>query len=151
MNIFVLDSNPSVAAALMLNKHIVKMALETAQLLCTTVNLLNDSSEAPYKTTHKNHPSAVWARESIQNYFWLIEHGLGICSEYTKRYGKIHKCQEVIEWCLLNSPKLPDVGLTPFAQAMPDEFKNDCAVQAYRNYYRGAKYHLLGKDESLKF
>ena len=133
MNIFVLDTNPRLAAIHQCDKHIVKMPLETAQLLCSPF----DNGTAPYRRTHYNHPSSVWARESINNYDWLITHGIHLCDEYTRRYGKTHKSLAVIYWChdnkhLLN---LPDIPLTPFKLAMPDEYKCDDAVTSYRNYY----------------
>lgn len=137
MNIFVLDNNPSTAANYLCDKHVVKMVLETAQILCTIAN--QQGLASPYKTTHGNHPCTVWARESLNNWLWLVEHGSAIALEYTKRYGKVHKSQAVINWCFENIPNLPDTGLTPFAQAMPDEYRCDNAVAAYRAYYRGAK------------
>lgn len=140
MNIFVLDTNPVIAASFYIDKHCVKMPLEIAQLLSTTHNLVNINGEmAPYKTTHQNHPCSKWIRESIDNWLWLVEHGLAVSQEYTKRYGKVHKSQAVIEWCFANVPNLPDIGLTPFAQAMPDDCKNVDAVEAYRTYYRVGK------------
>lgn len=137
MNIFVLDFDPKVAASFLIDRHASKMLLETAQLLCTTSNLIG--IEAPYKTTHKNHPCSVWVRASQDNWLWAVEHGLGIAAEYTKRYGKVHKSEDIIQWCFDNPPYLPDIGLTPFALAMPDEYKVDCPVESYRGYYRDAK------------
>ena len=137
MNIFVLDDNIEHCAIYHCDKHVVKMTLETAQLLCSPF----EPGKAPYKRTHYNHPCAKWARESISNYEWLVEFGYFIAQEYTHRYNKIHKCLDVIDWCDNNSHtlNLPDIGLTPWAQAMPDEYKDPCAVQAYRNYYLGDK------------
>ena len=137
MNIFVLDDNIEHCAIYHCDKHVVKMTLETAQLLCSPY----EPGKAPYKRTHYNHPCAKWARESISNYEWLVEFGYFISQEYTHRYNKIHKCLDVIDWCDNNSHtlNLPDIGLTPWAQAMPDEYKDPCAVQAYRNYYLGDK------------
>jgi hypothetical protein len=137
MNIFVLDNDPVIAATYYLDKHAVKMPLEFAQLLCTAISL--QGLETPYKSTHINHPCAKWLRESLGNWNWLILHGLAVSEEYTKRYGKRHKSQDVIEWCAENPPKFESTGITPFAQAMPDEFKNEDVVEAYRAYYIGAK------------
>ena len=137
MNIFVLDDNIEHCAIYHCDKHVVKMTLETAQLLCSPY----EPDKAPYKRTHYNHPCAKWARESEANYEWLLKFGYFIAQEYTHRYNKIHKCLDIISWCDDNSHtlNLPDLGLTPWAQAMPDEYKDPCAVQAYRNYYRGDK------------
>lgn len=137
MNIFILDKCPKVAATYYIDKHVVKMTLEIAQLLCTTANL--SGFDAPYKTTHINHPCSLWVRESLDNWFWLVEHGIAVANEYTKRYGKRHKSQDIIEWCFQNIPNLPEIGLTPFAQAMPETHKNPDAVEAYRTYYRESK------------
>lgn len=138
MNIFVLDENPQVAAKMHNDKHVVKMILESAQLLCGVHHMSNQSStvEAPYKLSHKNHPCSIWARECTENYIWLCDLGLSLCEEYTYRYGKRHKSQDVIEWCLVNKPSLKDNGdITPFALAMPDECKTKTAVESYRLYY----------------
>ena len=134
MNIFVLDNCPEFAAKYQCDKHVVKMVLETAQLLCSA------HETAPYKRTHYNHPCAIWTRSSMGNYDWLVRHGLALAREYTFRYNKIHKSTEVIEWAMLNKPNILDLGLLPFAQAMPDQYKNpNDAVSAYRNYYMNEK------------
>jgi len=137
MNIFVLHRDPQLAAQMACDKHVVKMVLESAQMLCTVVRV--HGFEAPYKATHKNHPCTIWARSTQQNWDWLVEHALALCAEYTKRYGKIHKSQKHIEWCKSLLIKLPSFGLTPFAQAMPEQYKNSCVVTAYRAYYHGEK------------
>ena len=139
MNIFVLDENPNVCAQYHCDKHVVKMILATAQLLCGAHWTIG--SEAPYKLSHKNHPCSIWVRECVENYIWLCDLGIELCKEYTYRYGKKHKSQEIIEWCMVNIPKLKENGsMTKFALAMPDEYKVDYSVvESYRNYYRGAK------------
>lgn len=133
MNIFVLDKNPTIAAQLHLDKHVVKMPLETAQML-STVN-----GGYPYKATHKNHPCTIWARQSKANYMWLVNLGVELCKEYTHRYGKVHKCQAVIEQLQSPPESVPDGDMTAFAQAMPDECKREDAIEAYREYYRQRK------------
>jgi len=75
----------------------------------------------------------------MSNYLYLCELGLELCNEYTHRYGKRHKSQDVIEWCVTNKPNICDKEFTEPAKAMPDEYKVDDVVQSYRNYYRGAK------------
>jgi hypothetical protein len=137
MNIFIVNSDPVIAAWSLCDKHYVKMVLETAQLLCSCC------SDAPYKPAFLNHPCSKWVRQSINNFDWLCKHGIALCEEYTFRYGKKHKSQEVIEWCMEHKPDLPKVGQTPFVQAMPDEYKNKDPVVAYRKYYIGAKKHIL--------
>ena len=138
MNIFVVHEDPKVAATMLCDKHVVKMILETAQMLCTVAHSIGYEG-APYRATHKNHPCTLWTGQSRANWDWLIDHGLEMCSEYTRRYGKIHKSQAVIEWCR-NIPNPPKPGkLTPFAQAMPEQYKHRCPVTAYRAYYHGEK------------
>jgi hypothetical protein len=145
MNIFFLSLDPSEAARLHCDKHVVKMILETAQLLYTAHWVYESSlPEGAYRKTHPNHPSARWVRESLENYTWLCRLGLALCEEYTYRYGKIHKTQHHLEWLSGHSPhNLVNVGWTLPRLAMPDEFKNNDPVIAYRNYYKGAKARLL--------
>jgi hypothetical protein len=140
MNIFFLDTDTKKCAEYHCDKHVVKMILETAQLLCGVHHLTNQVNvEIPYKLSHKNHPCSIWTRESLSNYLYLCDLGLELCKEYTYRYGKRHKSQDVIEWCLVNKPKIPDTGFTNPPKAMPDEYKVDDFVKSYRNYYVGAK------------
>ena len=130
MNIFFLSLVAREAARLMCDKHCVKMILETAQLLSTAIRLLCDEDEIPigmwvklYKTTHKNHPSAIWARESRDNFMWLLEHGLEMCQEYTRRYGRTHKTQAVLEAIEMHldncTMDFPQVGPTRKPICMP--------------------------------
>jgi len=140
MNIFVLDWDVEKCAKEHVDKHVVKMILETAQLLCGAHHVTAQvTAEVPYKLSHKNHPCSIWVRESINNYLWLCELGMELCWEYTYRYGKKHKSQEVIEWCIVNKPSLPDVPFSNPPKAMPEEYKVDDVVESYRNYYREAK------------
>jgi hypothetical protein len=137
MNIFVLDWDVKKCATYHNDKHVVKMILETAQLLCGVH--WSTGSEAPYKLSHKNHPCSVWVRQDLNNYLWLCELGLELCKEYSYRYGKRHKSQEIIEWCICNKPNIPDVDFTMPPKAMPDHYKVTDPVQSYRNYYMGDK------------
>ena len=141
MNIFVVETDPILAAQALCDKHIVKMPLETAQMLCA-VHWLHDS-EAPYRLTHKNHPCTKWAAYNNANYNWLVKHGIALCKEYTARYGRRHKCQDIIEWAKANKPKTLEHGqLTEQPQCMPDDCKSDSTVEAYRSYYRKHKQHI---------
>ena len=140
MNIFILDKDVKKNAQYHCDKHVVKMILETAQLLCGVHHMTNQvNDQVPYKLSHKNHPCAIWSRESLTNYLYLCELGLALCDEYTHRYGKRHKSEQVISWCIDNKPNILDKGLTEFAKAMPDEYKVESVVESYRNYYLGAK------------
>ena len=140
MNIFVLDIDPATAAQMHLDKHVVKMPLETAQMLCT-INAGYDIP-VPYKPTHKNHPCTVWANTSRANYLWLVELGLNLCKEYTYRYKKVHACQKIIESLAACPTQIHSETLTDFAQAMPIDCKKDDAVQAYHYYYKQYKSHI---------
>ena len=136
MNIFVLDLDPRKCATYHANCHVVKMVLETAQLLCGVHHMTDSQYVIPYKLSHKNHPCSIWSRECIENYTWLCDLGIALCDEYQYRYGKRHKSLDVIEWALFYRPNLPTYGdITPFALAMPDECKVNSAVESYRTYY----------------
>lgn len=135
MNIFYLSRSPVEAAKMQCDKHVVKMILETAQLLSTAHAELDGASVA-YKPTHKNHPSAVWVRSSLQHYVWTVAHLEALGSEYERRYQKVHKT--IREH--LKSLKRPPVALQANfwrdpPQCMPDECKNVDATIAYMVYY----------------
>ena len=150
MNIFYLDKDPVKAAQVQYNKHVVKMILESAQMLCTAHHYWLIDPDVPYKQAHLNHPSTIWARSDNQHYHWLYEHMLALGDEYTKRYGKTHlsitKCKHL--WF---TPK--DIPIKPFEQppqCMPDEYKDKCSIQAYWNYYIGEKHVVANlKTEKL--
>lgn len=131
MNIFYLDENPWRAAAYQCDKHVVKMILESAQMLSTVRG-------GPYKPTHARHPCTLWAGEGTGNYDWLARHAIALCGEYRVRYGRIHKCEPLILDMMLPPDNLP-VRVTPPAQAMPDKYKDPDPVKAYRSYYLGEK------------
>ena len=138
MNIFFLHMIPSICAQLHCDKHVVKMILETCQMLCSAWHITDPEHEIYepcYKLAHKNHPCSIWVRSSVDNYKWLCELGLELCKEYTYRYGKTHKSEEYIKDLALNIPPIPDIGFTPPAQAMPDMYKDKDAISAYHHYY----------------
>jgi hypothetical protein len=154
MNIFILDKSPILAAQFTCDKHCLKQVLESAQLLCTAHHILDKekikigsvivgrSGELTtlYKPTHTNHPRSVWVRQSSANYKWLVEYALELCKEYTKRYGKTHKCQTLLNNLSFNFPlNIPKNKLTEFPQCMPEIYKNKDVVLAYRQYYLGDK------------
>ena len=141
MNIFVLDLDPEQCAMYHVDRHVVKMILETTQLLNNAVYRHNNVIPI-YKITHNNHPASIWASKTKSNFIWLNNLGLSLCKEYTYRYGKIHKCQEYLELFSKRDFNLPDGDLTDFVQCMPNEYKAENAVDAYRRYYIGAKQSL---------
>jgi hypothetical protein len=150
MNIFILHEHPGPAAQMQADKHVVKMVLESAQMLCTAHRVMTPKIEYPhqYRKTHENHPCNKWIRESAANYMWLLDHFISLTTEYKYRYHKSHLCSQKFlydtDWIFMPPTNVPDIGLTPFAQAMPDEYKNDDAVKAYRDYYFQEKILGLG-------
>lgn len=167
MNIFYIDRDPYKAAEQMVDKHVVKMILETAQLLSTAHRLLDgeeyvgqsasgrkakrwrlsdERENVLYSATHINHPSAVWCRQSNNNYNWLFCHLVGLCKEYTYRYGKIHKIQQNTDFMrmLQSLPHNIPVGhLTHVTPAMAEEYLvGKDSLLSYRNYYIQGKTHL---------
>lgn len=140
MNIFYLDEDPKLCAQYHCDRHCVKMIIEGVQLLSTAHWMTG--GEAPYKKTHVNHPSNKWVRESLSNYVWLCDMTMELCKEYTHRYGKRHKTQQHLEWCMVNLPNIEDKGFTEIPQAMPDECKRENPIDGYRNYYNVEKAYM---------
>lgn len=149
MNIFALHDRPNYAAQMHCDKHVVKMVLETAQILSTVHHLYeSDIAAVVYKPTHKNHPSVKWAAESRGNYQWLYRLFDHLSREYTHRYNKQHKSWMKL-WDVVNqvprSMPGPALAKTPFALAMPDVYKfvSDDPVECYRAYYIHEKADML--------
>lgn len=163
MNIFALDDDPKLAAQYHYDKHVVKMILESAQMLSTAYYDLSskpfkikpeykveiESSypriEGFYKAAFVNHPCSVWARKNISNWKWLLELALNLCDEYTHRYKKIHKTESVLKWMLKNNPQLNTGDRTEFSRAMNEDLKNNnsiSSVDAYRKLYTTDKLYL---------
>lgn len=169
MNIFIFHPDPKVCAIQHCDKHVVKMILEYAQLLSTAHRVLDGTltiqekvvhgsfpiryrkkkcykhpnpimDSTLYQATHMNHPCAVWVRESRANYVWLYNLFFNLSMEYEYRYGKTHKTYTLLHSFLAQIPEnIPNVQMTPFAQAMPDQYKCDKECEAYRNYFIGEK------------
>ena len=157
MNIFVLDRNPIKAAQMMCDAHVVKMIVESCQLLSTNDRILGRNSDVDilYKATHENHPCRK-CLTSPWNEQWLICHLWSLLNEYFYRYGEIHKsaepkmnkAAELYSRCwhgpkgLQAFPNRDDLlDQCTFPKCMPDEFKVggddlDSVVQSYRQYYK---------------
>ena len=155
MNIFYLHKDPRKAARLQYNKHVVKMILESAQMLCTAHHCYGDKwqrENVPYKQAHLNHPSTIWARRSKATYMWLFKHMMGLGYEYWLRYGKQHlsisKCS-----MFLSKPPVHIQGeeFVQPPQAMPDEYKDPCSIQAYWNYYIGEKHVVVNHNKEKPY
>jgi hypothetical protein len=168
MNIFYLDNDPRQCAEWAVDRHVVKMIVETAQLLSTAHRVLDgkeqkmvyekngktrsktvwylddDRDTIIYRATHINHPSAIWARQSVENYNWLVDYLFALGDEYTYRYEKKHKTMSEMSYMLASPPfNLKDWDWTTPLCAMPDEYKiSDDPVVNYRELYKYGKAHL---------
>ena len=151
MNIFVLHADAAQAALPAVDRHVVKMVLETAQILSTALH--RHGLEAPYRPSHKGHPCVVWAGDTAANFGWLVQHGLALGAEYEYRYGRVHGSLPAIQACRRQIPLLhlaiaksgrqDPTEFTDWPQAMPDDSKvPGDAVAAYRRYYNLHKRHL---------
>lgn len=163
MNIFYIHKDPEVAAQAMTDKHVIKMILESAQLLCTAHRVLDGHEvkvkskngrnlkkwkhdnetydNSLYKSTHVNHPSAIWVRESSANYNWLYKHFIALGNEYKKRYNKTHKSIAELRFLLASPPKNITHGKqTPVRVAITNPaWHKQTPVESYRTYYINEK------------
>ena len=143
MNIFYLHSDARSCAQMHCDKHVVKMILETTQLLCTAHRVCDGNKYCDenhlYKKTHFNHPSAVWVRKSKDNYRWLHELLFFLLTEYQLRYKKIHKCSNLYHVLRKVPTNINNDSFTEPPQCMPDTHKHVDTVIAYRNYYNADK------------
>jgi|TARA_R110002073_G_C9058893_1_gene544685 hypothetical protein len=141
MNIFMTDPDPYISAINLCDKHIPKMVLESAQMLSTAQRVLGNEDSRLYKIAHKNHPCSIWVRSSASNYLWLYEHFHSLADEYQKRFDN----KEHLSWAklgdVLNTYPTALRGnatrtrtISDPALAMPDEYKETCPYQSYRNY-----------------
>jgi len=165
LNIFYIENHPVDAAKSMVDKHVVKMILESAQLLSTAHRFLDGSetiekskmnrnvkryvlndarNDVLYQATHINHPSAVWCRNSIENYNWLVDHMFALGKEYTYRYNKKHKCFGELTYMLQSPPKnLYNYDWTTMPSCMDNQYIiSDNPIDNYRNYYKVGKSHI---------
>ena len=151
MNIFYLDKDPYKAAELQYNKHVVKMILESAQMLCTAHHHYNIFTDVPYKKAHYNHPSTIWCRQNKNQYRWLYNHMIALGQEYTARYNKEHMSITKCRLPLFQYPVgIPEGKFEQPPQCMPDEYKDECSVKAYWKYYIGEKGNIANlKTEKL--
>lgn len=132
MNIFVLDCDPEICASYHCDKHVLKMIVETSQLLSNCF----PEETSPYVHTHMNHPVAKWVRETSENYKWTYRLLYHLIREYRRRWpGRDHACQRLLGTFLDIPKELQQAEMTRFALAMPDEMKSDDPVASYREYY----------------
>jgi hypothetical protein len=138
MNIFILDKDISTCAQYHCDQHVVKMILESVQIMCTALNKKGFST--PYKSTHVKHPCVLWAEESYSNFLWLNDLALALNDEYRFRFEKNTNHSSIAVLTEIAHFSYKDIGLTEFAQAMPEKYKvPGDAVAAYRKFYIGEK------------
>lgn len=143
MNIFVLDPEPKIAARYHCDKHIVAMIKETAQMLSTAQRMSGNKDPRLYGITHLHHPCVKWVMGSQANYSWLLELFHELANEFILRTGKTHASHRLLKKVLEEIPEiLPDIGITPFAQAMPEIYKQNDPVLAYRDFYINEKHRF---------
>ena len=163
MNIFYVHKDPVVSAKMLIDKHVVKMIIESAQMLSTAHRVLDgDLEKRPsksgktqvkywkladeredimYKAVHVGHPCTVWTMKYDNNYTWLYDHFVELCYEYTHRYGKIHATQS-LKKSLTKTPKNIKTGFKYACSAFPLAMKHepqcmmDCPVKSYQAYYK---------------
>ena len=144
MNLFILSLLPKECAEYMIDKHVHKILLEAVQMLCSAYRILepDQSHDGLYKLAHKNHPVTIWCRTSLENYIWTLDLVDALHEEWRYRHDhtKTHKSYLVALQLRANMPThFEKEGLTPFALAMPDQYKTDDPIESYRNYYKGDK------------
>jgi len=164
LNIFYLDNDVKLCAHYHVDKHTIKQILEYAQILSTTHRIVDGEKyidktannrsiqrwklngareELLYKSTHWNHPSVKWCRESQQNYYWLYQLFIQLLAEYQYRYGKVHACTKLIPYLGIAPKNIPWKPFTEPTPAMDAQYivPND-SLASYRNYYKFGKQHL---------
>ena len=156
MNIFYFDECPTISAEAQPDKMLVKMPLETAQMLCTAHRIVGSEDYCNkhnlYKEAYKNHPCTIWARECSANYLWLYAHFLALGSEYKFRYGRKHASITKLKMPLVRLPANIKMAYekTPLAQAMPDEYKHEDPTVAYRRYVINEKHYAKWEKNRSK-
>ena len=138
MNIFVLDENIEKCAQFHCDQHVIKMILESVQIMCTCLN--KKGYHTPYKSTHKQHPCVLWVEKSYENFLWLRGLTLALNREYIYRYEKTKDHSSISVLSQIERCHFENKGLTEFVQAMPEHYKVEHdAVAAYRAFYSGEK------------
>ena len=166
MNIFVLDKDPEVAAEQHCDKHVVKMIVESAQMLSTAHRILDgtpvkrpsksgktmqwhyeltdEREDKMYKAVHMKHPCTLWTMESSENYHWHWRLFNSLCDEYIFRYKRVHKTDYLLRGALLQEPQnLPQGEMTPFRLAMFEDCKGSDPVESYRTYYHAKQFKMV--------
>jgi hypothetical protein len=128
MNIFVISNEPIRCAKMLDDKRVVKMILESAQLLSNAITY--HGGIGPYRVSHKEHPCSIWARSTQGNYMWLFGLYVALLFEYTARFKKVHKCYELLPELADGHKLIPVDNRTPFVNCTP--YKELDVFKAYR-------------------
>lgn len=146
MNVFACDEGPVTAASYLADRHVVKMTLETAQILSTVCHHKSIGFEGQYKPTHQRHPVVLVATADPAYLNWLINHGYGLANEYSRRFGRLHKSAAIIAGAnVALADYFGPAGLSAAPYCGPAEHRTDSIVESYRRYLR-AKYQQWGSD-----
>ncbi|QDP64067.1 MAG: hypothetical protein Tp1100DCM51572_64 [Prokaryotic dsDNA virus sp.] len=144
MNIFALSDCPIEAAKMVCDKHLPKMIVESAQMMASALRFHGATDKdmpltlhgTPYKGGYPHHPCTRWTQENKANFLWLARHAFTLAQQFDYRYGHKHACLwPLTHMASMADEYLPEGDRTPFAQAMPEEYKDEDAVKAYREYY----------------
>jgi hypothetical protein len=153
MNIFFLDKLPEKSAEMLCDKHVPKMLLETCQMLSTAYQRHMGEHEELYKSAYPKHPMTIWVGDSQANFDWSFDHAVEISKQYDKRFKKEHKSKKILQVLareyILDTIKIPDIGFTEPPQCMPDTYKCDDYVKAYRDYYWNDKDYFAKWDKGV--
>ena len=143
MNLFILDNDPRLAAEMYCDKHVPKLIVEVFQMMGSALRRHGAKDEQmpltqtgkPLKGGYHHHPVTKWVGDSICNFVWTGIHGIALCDEYMFRYRNVHSCDIKIRMMCDMMDMLPNIPQTPYALAMPDEYKSPNAIDSYRRYY----------------
>lgn len=142
MNIFVLSADHRESADALCDVHLTKMPLESVQILNTALHIVGRDDLAFYGRGYVNHPCCTWAAESFENWMWLYDYACELGARFERERGKPHssitKMAELFDLDAVYHA-LPDGDFTDPPQCMPDDYKCDNIVTAYRAYYRDDK------------
>ena len=166
MNIFATEQCPKNSAMVLPDKHIVKMPLESCQMLAIifskwyydwgTISKADGTPYATKKGAFRNHPSTKWAAKSFYNTAWLIQHGCSLANEYHYRYGKVHTCAKTLFEAKKLFHRKSELAIvchtqaTDFSRAMPDEWKFDGTIDTFTAYKRYISSKPWVKDNYLR-
>lgn len=152
MNIYALDQDPRRAAQYHVDRHVSKQILETVQILYMAHRMLDgllttmarvpmtDNMRVPDRMQH--HVCVKWARESSDNYRWAYYLFDDLCEEYSMRFKKEHPYVHLKRELHTRPLNMPMSSMTPWAQAMPTQYRRADSIESYRLFYVHEKRHI---------